>query len=55
MRGDSPWLIEHRRQERALRHARFRNSVEAAVLRAFVGAMVGGGVVLFLKWAGLLP
>lgn len=54
MNGDSPWLVEHRRQERAARHAQFRESVEAGVLRAFVGALVGGGFVLLLQWLGVL-
>lgn len=54
MHGDSPWLVKHRRQERNARYVRFRESVEAAVLRAFVGATVGGGFLLLLQWAGVL-
>ena len=54
MNGDSPWLAEHRRQVRAARHTRFRSSIEAGVLRAFLGAIAGGSFVLLLQWAGVL-
>jgi hypothetical protein len=55
MMRPSPWLQRQRWHERRARHTRFRNSVEASVLRLALGAAAGAAVVLALQFFGVLP